>query len=164
MLNNTHITLITDHKLSNALLDKWVSIVSQLSTQNTIKDKKIFIKHIDNKYQYIIKLVDHLSKYDISFITAAWEHYYQKSFEINASDQYSLDDEELNVLLEKISKFLHNRWIDDSVSEGWRWGTTYNSKQKTHPALRNWDALPTEYRKILNLSRKEAVDFANKHL
>lgn len=163
-MSNNHITLTTPDKLDDELLNKWINIVSQLSTTNTVKDKKVKITHNNDKYRYIINLTNHLPTHDISFITTAWEHYYTKNFEITSSDQYTLKDEELNVLLEKISKYLHNRWIDDSISNGWRYGTKYSLKQKTHPALRDWDSLPIEYRKTLPMTPKQAVDFSNKYL
>jgi spore coat polysaccharide biosynthesis predicted glycosyltransferase SpsG len=98
------------------------------------------------------------------FISYAWESVYDENFEILVSDHYSLEEEELYKLKEKISRYIHNKWVDEKISEGWRYGINNNSNQKTSPYLRNWDSLPEDFRKILELDAKKAVDFSKKYL
>ena len=45
------------------------------------------------------------------------------------------------------------------MREGYRYGLKLNLKEKTHPAMRPWDDLPKEYRRLPESSDKELLDF-----
>jgi len=157
-----YIVLKTKKELSKKELYNWFNIINQFIQNDAIKNKKIKIK---NKiHEYKLELNNHISPDDFIFINYAWESLYHDEFEIKISDEYSLQEDEFNSLKERISKYLHNRWVDDKISEGWRYGLYENNKDKTSPRLRDWDSLPSKYRTILELDIKKAVDFSKKYL
>lgn len=155
-----YIILKTQRELSKKELYNWFNIINQFIQNDYIKNNKI--KNKSNEYK--LELNNHISNNDLLFINYAWESVYPENFEIMISDEYSLQEEEFNNLKEKISKYLHNRWVDDKISEGWRYGLINNKKEKISPYLRDWDNLPKDYRKILELDIKKAVDFSKKYL
>ena len=157
------ITLKINKKLEKPQLHNWFNIVNQFIQADTFSNKKIKISKKNDEYSYKIDLNTHVTQEDIMFISYAWESVYDGNFEILASDHYSLEEEELYKLKEKISRYIHNNWVDEKISEGWRYGINNNSNQKTSPYLRNWDSLPKDFRKILELDAKKAVDFSKKY-
>ena len=157
-----YIILKSERELSKKELYNWINIINQFIQNDYIKSKKIKIKNKSNEYK--LELNNHISNNDLLFINYAWESVYDEPFEIMISDEYSLQEEEFNNLKEKISKYLHNRWVDDKISEGWRYGLSNSSRDKTSPYLRDWDHLPKDYRKLLEIDIKKAVDFSKKYL
>lgn len=130
---------------------------------------------------YEVSLTRHLTKVEAEFIVAAWEMRYEDDFEIESSNLYSTDqvdtdlqhqfdmvemdvDEETHKNIEEAaSKFLHNRWVESQIQEGWRYGLRVNNKERTSPLLRDWDSLDESYKRSRTMSKQEAVDFFTKY-
>ena len=51
---------------------------------------------------------------------------------------------ELEVLVEKMSKNVHEVWAETRVSQGWTYGEQRNDELKTHPCLIPYEELPEE--------------------
>lgn len=51
---------------------------------------------------------------------------------------------ELKVLVEKMSKNVHEVWAETRVSQGWTYGEQRNDELKTHPCLVPYEELPEE--------------------
>ena len=58
-----------------------------------------------------------------------------------------------------MKKWHHNRWVTEMSHTGWRWGTSFSESNKTHPALRDWDALPESHRRSPNFDQKEITEW-----
>lgn len=52
--------------------------------------------------------------------------------------------EELNPLLEAMAKNVHEVWAKTRIEQGWRYGVERNDKEKRHPMLIPYEALPEE--------------------
>lgn len=51
---------------------------------------------------------------------------------------------ELEVLVEQMSKNVHEVWAETRVSQGWTYGEQRNDVLKTHPCLIPYEELPEE--------------------
>lgn len=63
----------------------------------------------------------------------------------DTSKQYSLQYQQLCV---DIAKMMHQKWYHEKSNDGWRYGLSFNMKDKTHPMMRPWEDLPESYRKV----------------
>ncbi len=52
--------------------------------------------------------------------------------------------EELNPLLEAMSKNVHEVWAETRIKQGWKYGEQRNDELKTHPCLLPYEELPEE--------------------
>ena len=50
--------------------------------------------------------------------------------------------EELNELIEKMAKNVHEVWAQSRISQGWVYGEERNDDMKTHPCLVPYEELP----------------------
>ena len=44
--------------------------------------------------------------------------------------------------IEKIAKNIHEAWGEQRRLQGWKYGESYDAKQKTHPCMIEYDILP----------------------
>ena len=51
---------------------------------------------------------------------------------------------ELEVLVEKMSKNVHEVWAETRIRQGWTYGEQRNDELKTHPCLIPYEELPEE--------------------
>ncbi len=49
---------------------------------------------------------------------------------------------ELEVLVEKMSKNVHEVWSETRIQQGWKYGEQRNDELKTHPCLIPYEELP----------------------
>lgn len=66
----------------------------------------------------------------------------------DTSSYYDLSDYKKKTVAEKVAKYMHQRWMQERVDQGWRYGVEQNNQDKTHPMLRGWDDLPEAYRQV----------------
>ena len=52
--------------------------------------------------------------------------------------------EELEQLVEEMSKNVHEVWADTRIRQGWTYGEQRNDELKTHPCLIPYEELPEE--------------------
>ena len=52
--------------------------------------------------------------------------------------------EELEQLVEQMSKNVHEVWAESRISQGWTYGEQRNDELKTHPCLVSYEDLPEE--------------------
>ena len=52
--------------------------------------------------------------------------------------------EELEQLVEEMSKNVHEVWADTRIQQGWTYGEQRNDELKTHPCLIPYEELPEE--------------------
>lgn len=50
--------------------------------------------------------------------------------------------EELKVLIERMSKNVHEVWAETRIQQGWTYGEQRNDELKTHPCLVPYEELP----------------------
>ena len=52
--------------------------------------------------------------------------------------------EELELLVEQMSKNVHDVWAETRIKQGWKYGERRNDELKTHPCLVPYEELPEE--------------------
>ena len=52
--------------------------------------------------------------------------------------------QELEQLVEQMSKNVHEVWAETRISQGWKYGEQRNDELKTHPCLVPYEELPEE--------------------
>ena len=52
--------------------------------------------------------------------------------------------EELGMLVEQMSKNVHEVWAETRIQQGWKYGTERNDELKTHPCLIPYEDLSEE--------------------
>lgn len=50
--------------------------------------------------------------------------------------------EELNLLVEEMSKNVHDVWAETRIAQGWSYGKQRNDERKQHPCLVPYEDLP----------------------
>lgn len=49
---------------------------------------------------------------------------------------------ELDELIERMARNVHDVWAQGRIAEGWTWGEERDDKRKTHPCLVPYEELP----------------------
>ena len=126
----------------------------------------------DFPYVYVVYLSHDVDPKLVEQIVMLWGKVYPKDFEIETSAEYDcedgdceleIDDEMHEEIQRRASKFLHNRWVEEQLREGWRYGIRVMQEDKVSPRLRDWDSLNEQYRRELEMTREEAVKFFKKY-
>ena len=52
--------------------------------------------------------------------------------------------QDLELLVEQMSKNVHEVWAETRIQQGWRYGKQRNDELKTHPCLIPYEELPEE--------------------
>ena len=127
-------------------------------------------------HQYIVPLHRDLTEDEAIFIVEAWAMMYSGDYDIEVSNQYraqgfggnyinqiEMDEDLKEQVIADMGKWSHNRWVSDKVNEGWQWGSHYSSKNKTHPAMKDWDNLPQSHRRIPDYTTEDIMEWLNKN-
>jgi hypothetical protein len=65
--------------------------------------------------------------------------------EITTSENYDIPDGETEI---DLSSMKHNRWIDEKLSKGWRYGLEFSKESKTDPRLQPYHQLTDKLKNI----------------
>jgi len=180
-----HVQLKTRDMLSAGDAVKWYHAVEEYGPESVImpfmhNGQEIAMEYgIDESNEfphvYTVPLKRDITTDETAFIISAWEYMFLEDFDIEISNQYDanafgdfdnsfdIDPQVKQMAIADMKKYNHNRWVESKVSEGWRHGSHYNSREKTHPALRNWDMLPESHRQSAEYSDKEVFEWIQKN-
>lgn len=181
MTTSPYIRLLTDVKLNDIQKYTWYKAVDTFLGETHSPRQENFIdspitqqpelKGTDEfPHVYIVYLSKKPDLIRSEQIVVLWNEIYPRNFEIesstqcdcpknNCSCQVEIDDETFLEIQNHASKFFHNRWVEDKIHEGWRFGLLESSKDKTSPRLRDWDSLQDEYRKKMPMTQEQAIGF-----
>ena len=177
-----HIQTKTYEELSPELVQAWLHTVTvygpddiTLTYEHNGEQVSMEYGRCDDcefSHVYTVPLKRDLTYDETLFIVQAWEHVYAGDFDIEISNMYENMDDDAEIEIDEdirqraiadLNKQGHNRWVNQQMSEGWRWGTHYNSREKTHPALRGWDELPESHRREREITNKEIFEWMKFH-
>lgn len=182
-----HIILKTTEQLTSEQSNDWYQTVKEFGPPNIIFNYKVGNKEIGMEYGtcdeeiphcYIVPIMRDMTPEETTFVVSAWEYKYPNDFNIeisNAIDHHALgqfqnsmdgvdsdidlDPELKESALKDMAKWHHNRWVEGQSTEGWRYGAYYNSKDKTHPAMRQWDDLSETHKRSPKFSNLEVLEW-----
>jgi hypothetical protein len=177
-----YIRLLTDIELNDDQKHVWYRVVERFIGDHNTTEPTEFIDTLhpardelegdeDFPYVYVVYLNDPLDIEQAEAMVEFWNKVYPGDYEIESSAEYDsecdcdteIDDAMFEEIKRRASKFLHNRWVEDQVHEGWRYGLKINNTQRTDPRLRDWDSLNEQYRKEVDMDRNDAVKFFKRY-
>ena len=161
---------------------RWYLTVDMLAPDNVImgddeSNSFMFAMQAED-YIYMVPLVRHLTEMEAEKIVEGYMRVSEHDFDIETSNvyranadlahpfetDYQISVDAKNVLKDAYARQSHNQWIQGKMREGYRYGLKLNLKEKTHPAMRPWDDLPKEYRRLPESSDKELLDFYSSNI
>ena len=163
--------------LNSDEIRRWYLTVDMLAPDNVImgddeSNSFMFAMQAED-FIYMVPLVRHLTEVEAEKIVEGYMRVSEHDFDIETSNvyranadlahpfetDYQISVDAKNVLKDAYARQSHNQWIQTKMREGYRYGLKLNLKEKTHPAMRPWDDLPKEYRRLPESSDKELLDF-----
>lgn len=175
-----HIQLRVDSPLSSDQALAWFKTVKEFSPEDVLFSYNHNGQNVAMEYGtsdeevlhvYTIPLKRDITAPEAQFIVEAWDYVFDPDFDIEISNAYDanamgefqnsleIDEDIVQQATNDINKWRHNRWVEESVQNGWRWGTYFNSKEKTHPAMRNWDDLTESHRRSQIIEKQEIYNW-----
>lgn len=178
-----YVRLLTDIELGPKQKHVWYRVVESFLGADFAPEPENFIDQLtssreelegdeDFPYVYVVYLSDIIDPDLVEQIVMTWSEIYPKDFEIETSAEYDdectdcdveIDDSLHEEIQRQASKFLHNRWVESQLQEGWRYGLRVNNSDKVSPKLRDWDSLNEQYRREIEMTREQAVSFFKKY-
>ncbi len=166
----------SDSPLSAKEAQKWYYTVEMLGPENILAGDddtcNLLLAIHSQQYVYILPLVRHLTSTEAERIVEGYMRVTTHDFEIETSNVYranadfghpfeydiTIDESARDVLHNDLARHAHNRWIQEKLQAGWRYGLSLNLTERTHPAMRPWDDLPESYRRMPSITDKELMD------
>jgi len=111
-------------------------------------DKKEVHYHTeDSKHLYDFKIERSLTEAEGEAILHVVEKWTSNDFllEITTIEDYFLPENEYEI---DMTSMRHNRWINEKVTEGWRYGLEFSEDQKTDPRLRPYHELTDKLKNL----------------
>ena len=172
----------TQKVLDAGEIRRWYLTVDMLSPDNIImgddESNSFVLASQDKDLLYIVPLVRHLTEEEAERVVEGYMRVSEHDFQIETSNvyranadfghpfetDYQIAVEAKNVLKDAYARQAHNQWIQAKMREGFRYGLRMSINEKTHPAMRPWDDLPEEYRKMPEATDKELLDFYSSNI
>lgn len=169
------VKLVSEHELRKSTIKNFYKLVDQYSpegmlTSYAVKDPQdnptsvSLIHRVDEngKHEYeiplarnltsdeIYKIVEQLdisfNEGDFLFETSTWDDGCCIAEE-DDEDEY-LESGSMEVISEQVSQRLHDKWMQERLHKGWRYGELRSDEEKTHPLIKPWNQLSEEFRHI----------------
>ena len=174
-----YMRLLTDVELNTKQKTIWYRVVEKfLGAENSPQPENFIARMTSQRaelegddefpYVYVVYLSDDVDPGLAERIVHVWSEIYPRDFLIESSAEYDddcadceieIDDAMYEEIQRRASKFLHNRWVEQQVSEGWRYGMSASRESKVSPRIRDWDSLHENYRRQMPMDRDQAVKF-----
>lgn len=156
----SYVRIIVPQKLSRSQFVLWFNTVdktlpSGLIGQTQLRPdtySKFYSKKLgNNRHTYVVPLVRDLDASEIHQLLKAWNQAYpdgdfvldySQPVEHMSTPAQDLPDQKIAKVMEDWSKQQHQKWMQDHMQRGWRFGTNLSVTNKTHPWLQPWESLP----------------------
>jgi len=161
---------------------RWLLTIEMLGPDGIImgddESNSFMLASQGDDYLYMIPLVRHLNEDEAERIVEGYMRIAEHDFEIETSNvyranadfghpfetDYQISVEAKNILKDAYARQAHNQWIQAKMREGYRYGLNMSINEKTHPAMRPWDDLPDNYRRMPETTDKELLDFYSQNI
>jgi hypothetical protein len=158
-----YIKIITNDPLDKETVKRWFKVVKDNSPNNILTSIQIehpnnylanvamVHKKTPNTHEYIIPLTRDLLQKEIDKISNNWDTGRIESSIAIINPMYNniqvdKTDNRYKEMSEEIAKIMHNRWLNNKVNNGWRYGLEYSSDDKVHPLIKPWEQLSKNHR------------------
>jgi len=171
----------TSNTLTSDQVKKWYYTIEMLGPDNILAGdddtNSLMLGMQDGEYVYILPLVRHLTADEAERIVEGYMRVTEHDFEIETSNVYranadfghpfeydiQMDEGARETIHLAMARQHHNRWIQEKQQAGWRFGLNLDLNEKTHPAMRPWDDLPSSYQRRQVTQEKELLDYYTKN-
>lgn len=109
---------------------------------NPISEGAVVIYGTDaEKHVYDFKMARNVTEAEAEIVIELIEEWTDSDYvvEITTSESYVLPDD--GEQEHDITAMKHNRWVQEQVNKGWRYGLEFNESEKTSPKLRPYHEL-----------------------
>ena len=172
----------TSNALTAEQAKKWYYTVEMLGPDGILAGDddttSLMLGMQDTSYVYILPLVRHLTANEAERIVEGYMRVTEHDFEIETSNVYradadfghpfeydiTIDEGARDVLHQAMERQYHNRWIQEKMQEGWRYGLNLDLLERTHPAMRPWDDLPDSYKRRRAIEDHDLLDYYSKNM
>lgn len=156
----SYVRIIVTQQLSKQQLVLWYHTVEKSLPSGLIGEtqlspdtySKFYAKRLsNNKHTYVVPLVRDLDAYEVHQLLEQWCRAYPQGdfiFDYSQAVEHSvpkladLSEQKIAQAMEAWSKQQHQKWMQDRMEQGWRYGTVISVKDRTHPWLQPWESLP----------------------
>jgi hypothetical protein len=66
----------------------------------------------------------------------------------NSTNAKEFTDEQIQTMLEELSRYMHNKSMSEKMALGWRYGEKFDPNEKTSPLIKPYEDLPSEHKKL----------------
>lgn len=184
---NCHISLISPEPLSDDIYKSWYKIakinapygvvrtITMTDDNGCPQSVGLIQRETNNGHFYVIPLTRDITEKEAEIIIEAFSKKFpDMDFEIEASvipayglesykPEISVDQQEYADLAIAFAKKQHTDWMNERVSQGWRYGPMMSVKQKMHPLLRPWEQLPKQYQNVDFDQPQKLLDLLNQN-
>jgi hypothetical protein len=170
-----YIRLVSEKKLPTGSIKKFFNTVNQRGPQNTTTVFEVagpnnepaqaaLVHRIgeDTRHQYEIPLTRNYTPDELMAVVQELDRSIPEGdFLLESStfdddccvyedegDDYLLEEDVMEQMAIRISQRLHEKWLNERMDKGWRYGEQQNVTERTHPLIKPWAQLPEEHRKI----------------
>lgn len=170
-----YVRLVSEKALPTKTVKKFYNAVRNHGPQNTVTvfettgpddqpAQAALVHRIaeDTRHQYEIPLVRNYTPDEIMKLVNELDQVVREGdflFETSTFDEdcciyeddgseYMLDEDVMTQIATRTSQRLHEKWLNERMDRGWRYGETADPAQKTHPLLKPWAQLSEEHRKV----------------
>lgn len=131
------------------ILGEKIKVIKTTNNDGQVTSTFMFHKKDDNGDSYIIPLTQSPTEDEIeNLIEKLIKVLYVGNFSIESSlvlvkdiNDNHLLPEEYDSLAEQFSKKMHEKWLNERTTNGWRYGEAWDNQEKTHPLIKPWNQL-----------------------
>ncbi len=137
------------------------------TTQHEDKQAAMLQRKKNDKITLTIPLTRDLTEKEVEKIIKALDEEHEGDYSLESSTvqvgipetlevEVEVDHGPLIALATAWAKQQHDGWVKEKLESGWRYGPSVSVDKKTHPLLRQWSDLPTDYQTV-DTSHPEAL-------
>lgn len=164
MFNHPYICIDTEYDLSDESVLCWMKCVTENGPPGIVASSEIssnneqmrFYRRKDgNTNHYVAVTARNLTAEEATDIAKSFSdlnpdgdfliHWSQEP--IHDNKNLELEENLTKAIALEAAKLNHNRWIQNKMQDGWKYGTSLSSGSKTSPMCRDWDSLPDSYKR-----------------
>ena len=167
----------TTKTLNAEEIQRWFFTVVMLAPEGVIAGDddttEFMLAAQQDDFLYRIPLARHLAADEAERIVEGYMRVTEHDFEIETSNVYRADadfghpfEQEIvmdqgakDILEQTYARQAHNEWIQEMIGNGYRYGLNMSVNERTHPAMRPYDDLPENYRRMPNTNEQKLLDF-----
>ena len=167
----------TQKTLNAEEIQRWFFTVVMLAPEGVVagddETAEFMLAAQAEDYIYRIPLARHLAADEAERIVVGYMRVTEHDFEIETSNVYradadfghpfeadiTMDEGARDVLQQSYARQAHNEWIQEMMGQGYRYGLNMSVNEKTHPAMRPYDDLPENYRKMPQINDQRLLDY-----